>query len=227
MPNDKSTTLLVRTGALIALIGFLLSGPVSVTAVYLWKPQPSWVSVELFSLHHHWVQVLPYFFGFILLAGILALVTAWIRQGEPVFGFRFRLCYALTIVFITLVAYNYILQTTFIPHLLKANSELNEPVIAAITMANPASLGWALEMWGYAILGVVTWILAALYKDTQPQIYYLMKINGLLSVGSLVWAIWSANWLLTPLGIACYGAWNLVMIVLLVLIIRYESKRMK
>ena len=62
--------------------------------------------------------------------------------------------------FAALIFFNYIVQTTFLPALVQGGSTENAVLISAFALSNPRALGWAIEMWGYAVLGVATWLIA-------------------------------------------------------------------
>ena len=48
-------------------------------------------------------------------------------------------------VFASLVFLNYVVQSTFLPHLARHRSPADDPLIGALAMANPTSLAWALR----------------------------------------------------------------------------------
>ena len=89
-------------------------------------------------------------------------------------------------------------------------------------MANPYSLSWSIEMWGYAILGVATWLMSSFYREKNRVIYIFLIANGLVSLLSAVLFIVDVHWLLTTAGMVGYFFWNLLMIVLLILIYKYS-----
>ncbi|HJW28356.1 MAG TPA: hypothetical protein VJ508_03800 [Saprospiraceae bacterium] len=213
---------LIRRGAIISLVGFILSGPVAVALVMYFTPQPTWSGVEAFRSHYDPLQTLPYFFGFILLTGILMMMTGLLQQSsgsQDEVKMQIRIAHALTLVFISLIALNYIGQTTFVPHLLSMHSPDADTLISGFSMSNPNSLGWALEMWGYGILGIALWLLAGYYHDALV-VRVMLLLNALVSIGSLVWAIFNATWVETTLGLILYFLWNALMMMILVLIIQ-------
>lgn len=90
-------------------------------------------------------------------------------------------------------------------------------------MANPLSLCWGIEMWGYAILGVATWVLAVFYLETNKILVFLLRLNGWMSVAGAVLTVINLEWVMTPAGLAAYAAWNILMIVLMILIYRHAK----
>jgi hypothetical protein len=64
--------------------------------------------------------------------------------------------------FAAMIVINYSVQTTLVPGLVSRYTAADAPVVAAFTLSNPTSLGWALEMWGYALLGVAAMMAATL-----------------------------------------------------------------
>jgi hypothetical protein len=142
----------LRTSGLLVLAGAVLSGPVAMFVVARVSPQPAWVDVSVFVDHYHPVQALPYVLGYILLAGFVffsaschALAAAPVRP-------RTSAALVFTGIYAALVFTNYTIQLGFIPRLLDERAAY----LGALTMANPASFAWFLEMFGYAAMGVAT-----------------------------------------------------------------------
>lgn len=223
--NDKRT--LISFGSIVALIGFILSGPVGLVLVQLVKPQPSWSSAVNFVANYHSLQTVPYYFGFILIGGMLILAVAHFLNADnelPLDRMQIFLSVVWTSVFAALVFFNYICQIAFVHHLATDYKPENDIVIGTLSMANPSSLSWAIEMWGYAILGVATWLLSAYYREKNKAIYFLLIANGIISIFSAAFYVYDGKWLLTTAGLASYGFWNILMIVLLILIYRLAKQ---
>lgn len=70
-----NNTKLTATGALVALAGYLLSGPGALLIIKNVQPQPPWTSARVFVEHYHPIQDLPYYFGFLLIGGMLMLMA--------------------------------------------------------------------------------------------------------------------------------------------------------
>ncbi|HET7896081.1 MAG TPA: hypothetical protein VFL47_00375, partial [Flavisolibacter sp.] len=78
----KNHSSLISFGSVVALTGFILSGPVGFAFVQLVKPLPRWTSAADFAAHYNALQNIPYYFGFILVGGMLILSTAHYLQAE-------------------------------------------------------------------------------------------------------------------------------------------------
>lgn len=222
MPQQQNN--LIPAGALIALAGYALSGPLSVGLSQWLHPQPAWTSAQAFVEHFHPIQNLTYYFGFFLLGGMLMLMAGhYLRAGERS---RPALLVALLLsaAFTALVCFNYIVQTTFVSNLARYYRPEFDTAIAVFSMVNPMSLCWGIEMWGYALLGIATWLLAADYRDRNPVIRSLLVLNGWMSVAGALLTARDIAWVLTTGGLIAYTLWNVLMMALMVLIYR-DAKR--
>lgn len=218
---------LISLGASTALIGFLLSGPIGFLLVQFIQPQPAWTTAGDFVTHYNAWQNVPYYFGFVLVGGMLILAAAHYRNigdESELDKMHILLSVVWTTIFATLIFFNYICQTTFIHHLATHYQPGYNTAIETLSMANPASLSWAIEMWGYAFLGVGTWLLSAYYRNKNRLIYSLLIANGVISVGSALLFLIDGTWLLTTGGLVGYALWNLLMIVLLFLIYKHSKR---
>ncbi|MBX7107877.1 MAG: hypothetical protein K1X61_04430 [Chitinophagales bacterium] len=179
---------LIAQSALIACTGYLLSGPAGFVAVHFIKPQPAWHSSAMFAANYHFVQDIPYYFGLLLIGGMMMLSAAHYLQVQEDHA-RSKIAELVslmfTVVFATLIFFNYICQTTFVRHLALHYKPSDDAVIAAFSMSNPMSLSWAVEMWGYGFLGVATWLLAEYYRNRNALIRYLLIGNGIMSVAGV------------------------------------------
>jgi hypothetical protein len=214
----------ISLGALTALTGYVLSGPVGFIIVKMTYPQPEWISSATFSRHYHVVQDLPYYFGFLLIFGMLIVSTGLYLnlRNESTDHARLSLMLALccSVVFCVLISFNYICQTTFIRNLALHYKAEYDPIIATFSMSNPFSLSWAIEMWGYAFLGISTALASVYYQRRSNLIALLMILNGIISVGSAIMTIADVFWILTDSGLVAYFAWNFLMIFIMILIRR-------
>jgi thiol:disulfide interchange protein len=71
-------------------------------------------------------------------------------------------------------------------------------------------------MWGYALLGVATWLLAPIFNRSRVEkiTAALMVANGVVSIiGGFVTA-WSLGWVLTTPGVISYVGWNILVLAL-------------
>jgi len=219
---------LIATGTITALAGFLLSGPIAFIIVNLIQPQPAWVSPEVFVEHYSIVQDLPYYFGFLLIGGML-MIAAGIyldyKETDQKTKFLLLVAFGCTSVFCTLISFNYICQTTFVHNLATHYTPENNFAISTFSMTNPLSFCWANEMWGYGILGIVTILISGYYRQRNRIIYRLLYINGIGSLASVAWVIIDVNWVMTSGGLISYFAWNVLMIVLILMMYRDTQKK--
>jgi hypothetical protein len=207
----------VSVAAAVVLTGIILSGPVAVVLVQVFAPQPSWQGVTTFIERYSWLQSLPYVFGFFIAGGFILLVSS-IPLGEADDRRPLRsVALALTVVSAGLIFFNYVMQTAFIPLSLRDSPG----IVAATTMANPNSLGWALEMYGYAILGIATAFLAPLFNASPRQrvIARLFVLNCLISVAGAFLMPLFPGWVLSATGMVLGAAWNVLVAVAMVLLL--------
>lgn len=214
---------LISLGALVALIGYIMSGPVAFVIVNLLEPQPAWVSPAVFAENYSTIQDLPFYFGFLLIGGMLMLVSGHyldIKKDNIAKKFYLLIALGCTIVFCTLISFNYISQTTFVRNLALNYKPEYDSAISTFSMSNPMSFCWANEMWGYAFLGIATWMLAGYYHDKNNFIRALLITNGIVSLISAIWTIVDVSWVMTTAGLISYFTWNVLMIVLMIMIYR-------
>lgn len=144
-------------GAWLALAGTVLSGPVGLALVALTHPQPPWSGPEAFAAAYHPTQALPYAAGFLLVLGFVALLAGLHAMADRALRGRTAAALALGGAFAAMIVTNYVLQTTVVSTLLAHGGTIELDLAGWLTMGNPQSLGWGLEMWGYALLGLATW----------------------------------------------------------------------
>ncbi|HKR04570.1 MAG TPA: hypothetical protein VJY62_08025 [Bacteroidia bacterium] len=218
---------LISLGALVALIGFIMSGPVAFLVVNLIKPQPAWISPEVFSENYSTIQDWPFYFGFLLIGGILMLVAGHylnFKENNDEKKFHLLVSFGWTIAFFTLISFNYICQTTFIHNLALHYKPEYDFAISTFSMSNPKSFCWANEMWGYAFLGIATWLMAGYYRDKNNFIRSLLITNGIVSLIGAIWTIIDVSWVMTTVGFVAYFVWNVLMIVLMIMIYSFSVK---
>jgi hypothetical protein len=69
-------------------------------------------------------------------------------------------------------------------------------------------------MWGYALLGLATWLTAGVFSGsmTENATAGLQIANGILSIaGGFITAV-NLGWVMTPAGFANYVLWNVLMV---------------
>jgi hypothetical protein len=198
------------------LAGAVLSGPVAMLVVSQVAPQPAWTSVGVFADNYQPVQALPYVLGYALLVGFVLFAASCHALAGP--GLRLRTSAALifTGVYAALVFTNYTIQLGFIPRMLTDRPAY----IAELTMANPSSFAWFLEMFGYAAMGAATWLVAPGFCGTPrgDAIRYLLVGNGVLSVTGAACTALFDGWVFSTAGLVSFAAWNLLIAVCYALI---------
>jgi hypothetical protein len=216
---------LISIGSILTLAGFILSGPMAVFIVQLAKPQPSWISPVVFAKNYHSIQDLPYYFGLLLIGGMLLLSAAHYLNYRENDDRKLNVLLSLvwTVVFAALILFNYTCQTTFVRHLALNYNPEYDTAIATFSMANPMSFCWANEFWGYGALGIATWLLAGYYRGKNNLIRSLLITNGIVSIGAVGVTIINIKWVMMPIGLISYLLWNALMITLMVLIYRHAK----
>jgi hypothetical protein len=206
------------TGAACTLAGAILSGPGAMLVVELSYPQPSWRGAEAFVERYHPVQALPYFLGFLLVGGFVLLIAALHADATKRHRARSGAALSLAGAFAALIGLNYVLQTTFVPALVGDFTTDHAPILAAVTMANPRSLGWALEMWGYAVLGAATWLVAPVFEGRRMARAARLTFvaNGPASIVPAILTAFEPGWALGVLGLISFVVWNLLVIAMTV-----------
>jgi len=212
-------------GALMTAAGCILSGPVAILIVYLVQPQPAWVNPRIFAENYHWIQSLTFYFGLLLVAGgILMLTSIFLldRKGRTLLALVFAAMASCLILF------NYFTQLTFLPTLAENYEPTNDVMISTLSMSNPVSLAWTLEMWGYGLLGLGTWLAADFFKGSRLEntTRVLFILNGVLSLAGALCTALFTGWVLTMPGLVAFGAWNLLyfgMAILVLLVLRARA----
>jgi len=226
-PDHFKSNNLISTGAIVALVGFVLSGPIAFVIVRVVRPQPTWRSPSVFAENYHIIQDTPYYFGFLLIGGMLMVsVGHYLSEAgksEPIRRFYLLLALGLTIMFCTLISFNYICQISFVRNLAINYKQEHDTAIAVFSMANPLSFCWVNELWGYGFLGIATWLTAGYYENRNNLIRILMIANGILSLVSAVWTIFNMSWVMTTVGLVGYFFWNVLMMFMMVAIFRYHK----
>lgn len=205
------------------LLGILLSGLIGVPFVSWLAPQPAWQNGQVFAENFSFIQTIPYYAGMVMLTGFLLFhVTIYLLSNVEMKRFTLpALLFAL--MYATLVFFNYIMQTTFVPELARNYRAAFEPFIATFSMSNPAALGWAIEMWGYGLLGIASFFAAPFYfaytDRLNKSIAWLLLVNGLMSIiGALITAF-DLPWVFSTPGLITFALWNVVVLALALLLV--------
>jgi hypothetical protein len=208
---------MLRFGLVLALLGALLSGPVALLVVELSHPQPSWQGAAAFAASYHPIQQLPFWLGLSLVGGLLTVIAGLHRLAEPPLRAQTGLAQLLAAAFAALIFLNYVVQIAFVPVLTRPFHPENAALVSALTMSNPTSLAWGLEMWGYGLLGVSTWLSAPVLRAdawVARAAAACFVANGPISILGAIATAYSRTWLLTPAGLASFGLWNLLLVVM-------------
>ena len=203
-------------GAILCAVGILTSGPLALLVVAFVQPQPPWEGAVTFVDSFHRIQVLPFYFGFLLVLGsILMLVSVYVLSRE-----RARALAALVFMSIgsAFAIANYVVQTTYIPAIVNGYTPELAPIVEALSMANPSSLVWSLEMWGYGFMGLGTWAAAAFFEMTRLEIIAraLFILNGVASVLGAIAISIDLSGVFSTAGLVGYGIWNIIFLALAV-----------
>jgi hypothetical protein len=200
------------------VLGVLLSGLVGVPLVNWLAPQPAWQDGRIFAENYDPVQTVPYFAGFVMLTGFLLFhITLYLLSDLDMKRFTLT-ALVFAVLYAALVFFNYIVQTTFVPQLARTYQPAFDPFIGIFTMTNPASLGWALEMWGYGHLGVASLLVIPFFLGSSSNlnrlIVLLLGVNGMMSVAGALITAFNLPWVFSAPGMTTFILWNIVMLVL-------------
>jgi hypothetical protein len=214
---DKPTRKYLLVSAVLVLLGVLLSGPPMVLLVHWLKPQPPWTDVQTFTAQFHWLQTLPYWFGFLLLAGNALFVAAAGQLPAVRDRIHPRIALIAIAIYGAMVSFNYALQVAYLPRA----ATLPADVVSALSMVNPASICWIIEMYAYAFLGIGMWLIAPGFggSGVLNTVKWLLVANGVVSVLGAVMLSVGQDWVLSLWGLVGYAAWNLLIVVIMVLVI--------
>lgn len=208
-------------GALLILLGGLLSGPIGLVLVALIHPAGAWHGSRALAAGYHPIQTLPFFFGLVLVIGCDLVIAAAYQMTQEKDRTRAMLALVCAAAFTSLIVFNYICQTTFIPAVLTHYRSEDSVLVATLSLVNPQSLSWAIEMWGWGLFGVATWLVAPVFQRGRlgKVTAWAFTLNGIMSVaGALITAI-DLTWVLTTPGMVNFILWNALMVVLALLTI--------
>jgi hypothetical protein len=196
-----------------ALVGILLSGPLAVVLVSLTHPQPPWGGAAVFARSYHPVQLLPYAGGIVLVTALVMLVSSLHAAAPDEQRVSSTGALILTGTFAAFIFFNYVVQTAFIPDLASRYEPANAPIISTLSMANPRSLAWGIEMWGWGFFGVATWLVAPVFGGSalERATRLTFRGNGPVSVVGALATVARPGWVMTPAGLAAFAAWNLLL----------------
>lgn len=218
MKTSESLSKLIRISAWLTIAGILFSGPLGLLISTLVKAQPPWENAEVFILHYHPIQRLTFVFGFIMILGFVMFISAiGSLADKPVKKLYSGMASIFAAVYGVIIGLNYTLQLAYVPAVMHTNPE----VAGMLTMVNPHSVSWVLEMFGYGFLGLSVWFLVPLLEGSKRigTIRMLMILNGIVSIAGAVITVFNISWVLSTAGMISYLVWNLLILVLMVLVI--------
>jgi hypothetical protein len=226
--HDSGATLQMGiTGATLNIVGILLSGPSGLALVSIVHPSPPWQGAATYAANFHWIQTVPFFGGFALVIGYVIMFAAIYLIADGRQKPAAMVSVIATAAFATLIFFNYICQTTFVPALASDYRPEYDPLITAFSLANPLSLSWAIEMWGYALLGLATAFSATVFHRNKVEraAALLMILNGTISIIGAIVTSFSLGWVLAVPGIVSYAIWNILVFAMAILILVSFRKR--
>ena len=203
MVIDERHRKALLNSAVLVIIAIVLSGPPLVFFIEYLHPQPPWVDVETYITNFHRLQTLPYWFGFLLLAGNTLFIVNLGRFESIRDKIHHNLSLVCLGIYAAMVSINYGIQTISIPALMSDSSALLE----VFSMVNPASICWTIEMFAYAFLGVSYGLVAQAFQGPGvfKTIRYLMILNGVVSVVGILLPVLNPTLLLESEGIVGYA----------------------
>jgi len=190
-----------------------VSGPLALLVVNATHPQPPWRDAALYARSYHPVQVFPYLGGLLLVIGLVLLVTSVHALADRDLKVRTGTAQTLAAVFATFIFFNYVVQTTYLPTLAAHYDDRYAATVSMFSISNPTSLAWAIEMWGYAFIGVATWLVAPVFHGSRLERVTALAFmaNGPVSViGGLLTTV-RPGWVMTTPGLVAFTGWNLLL----------------
>ncbi|MFN8207527.1 MAG: hypothetical protein U0T82_08985 [Bacteroidales bacterium] len=214
-----------RRAVILNMAGILLSGLLFPVLTQLICPQPSYTSLVQFAEAFHPLQTATFFSGFLLITGSLfTFVSLYFLAGS---GRKARALSALVVnlIFSGMVFLNYVLQISYVPYLAHYQPVEADILLPMLTMSNPGSLAWALEMYGWGGIGFSYLLAIPLLEPggTGKVIRILFALNGGISIlGALLTSL-DMHWIFSPAGFASLILWNMLVLVIDGFLLRYFS----
>ncbi len=210
----------------LLIASILASGPFGLALVSIIQPQVKWQGAGSFVANFSYIQTLPYFFGFALVVFSIWLIAIIYHSASEEKRGLMLPSLVFAAIYAALVSFNYILQTTFIPALALKGGDGANILISALSMSNPNSLAWAIEMYGYMFLGLaLLWLLPYFQVSGRSRlaglnlwIRRLLIANAVLSIAGAIITSFKLDWVLTDAGLASFVSWNLIFLAIVFLI---------
>lgn len=222
--RNDGTDLPLSLAAWSVAAATLLSGPIGFFVAQV-RGQPPWSDAATYAAHAHPIQQAPFWAGFLLIAACVALVARFATLGFEEHRTRAVIALVAVGVYASIIAINYALQVAYVPALAR-NAD---PALGYVTMTNPNAPTWVLEMFGYAVLGVATALVAPIAAGASSRrrwIRGLLRANGAVSMAGAVATAASLSWVQSPAGLACFLGWNVLLIAAMVLVgLDYAPRR--
>ena len=205
---------------LLLITSVLASGPIGTALVRLLAPQPDWQGAGVFINNFSHVQLLPYFFGYGLIIGSILLFSAIYQLAKDEDKGPMLPSLIFVSIYAAIVSLNYLVQTTFIPALVARSADGASILISALSMANPNSLAWAIQMYGYMFLGLSFLWLYPYFKKGRfsKQIFVLLVVNAAMGVFGAFISSYQLDWVISLPGMISFIAWNIVFAALIIFI---------
>jgi hypothetical protein len=212
---------LLRLGAWLQLIAVVIGGPLLVIVVNTVSPQPVWSDIYNFSSHYSFLQSLPYWAGFILIIGNILFVVSAGRFPAVRKTSLYPLALIAITVYSALIAFNYTIQVAYIPATVRSPAA----GVEIFSMANANSISWALEMFGYAILGIAVWLVAPAFKGNIRRniIRWLLIVDAIVSILGVVLEVVFIGKMLNEGALVGYYFWN-ALVALIAILVLYEYR---
>ncbi len=212
--SSRPTARIGMLAAAVVIVGIVISGPLAVALVEATHPQPAWSSPEVLVEHFHPIQVVPYPGGIVLVGGLVLLMASLHALARPAHRAWANAALVLTAVFAAMIFLNYVVQSAFVPALVRDYDPRNASLLAAVSMVNPRSLTWAIEMWGWGFFGVATAVVAVVFDGdgVERAARTSFVLNAPVSViGALATTLWP-GWPMTTAGLVSFASWNVLLL---------------
>ncbi len=214
---------------ILLIASVLASGPIGVALVRIISPQPDWQGAGIFINNFSHFQSLPYFFGYGLIIFSVLLISAIYKLARDEERSAMLPSLVFVGIYAALVSFNYVLQTTFVPALVTGSADGASILISALSMNNPSSLAWALEMYGYMFLGLAILWLWPYFKTSKfsLSIFLLLITNAVISVAGALITSFRLDWVMSNFGLISFAIWNIIFVSLVIIIMLDLQSKMK
>jgi hypothetical protein len=205
-------------GAAIALLAGVIVSVAGAALVVVACPQPPWSDLQTFRSAYHPLQSFIFVPSVLLPLSFLAVLSGFHSQAKTEIKPWTFLASAMGGVGATILCVNYLIQGVWIPSLIRQDSDL----VGMFASANPGSLFWTFELFGYAILGLAMWAAILIFQKSglDRAIRWLIIANGAGSLGAALAAAVDSSWVLGPFGLGVVLMWNVLIVFLSILLIR-------